>query len=194
MLDSAGSTLVEWGRQQQQQQHKQIRDIHHRPSCREKAGDVRRKIFGDAKPTTTPPLRPPWTHTGTHTLELNGQKTGDTVLDHAITMQTLEKDLDSYDTTIYTDGSVMHTAVAASLSPLATQVTLESTVSAPSRPTNDARLSKQKRMRYELAMNSHRRMSSSTRCASFQIVCQHSNENKISNHPSKLPNRRKRDS
>ena len=87
-------------------------------------------------------------------------------------MQTLEKDLDSYDTTICTDGSAIQTAVAASLSPLATQVTLESTVSAPSRPTNDARLSKQKRMRYEWAMNSNRRMSSSiiVDCATFNLT------------------------
>ena len=40
-----------------------------RNSCHMKAGDIRRKNFGDTKPTTTPPLQPPWTDTGTHTYE-----------------------------------------------------------------------------------------------------------------------------
>ena len=91
------------------------------------AGDVWRRILCDTKPTTT--LKPPWTDTGTHTLELTGQKTGDTASDDAIAMKTLEKYWDSYDTAIYTDCAATQTVVAVSLSTLAPQVTLESTVS-----------------------------------------------------------------
>ena len=60
------------------------------------------------------------------------------------------------------------TTVAASLSPLAPQVTLESTVSGLSRPANDAHPSKPKRKLYEQPSNWYRRMSPSTNGASFQ--------------------------
>ena len=63
------------------------------------------------------------------------------------------------------------TAVAASLSPM----TLGSTVSALSRPANGARPSKPMRKLCYQPSNWYRRMSPSTRCTSFQIVCQHSN-------------------
>ena len=77
------------------------------------------------------------------------------------------------------------TAVAASLSPMA-QGTVESTVSALSGPENCARPSKPKRKLCEQLTNWYRRMSPSTRCASFQIVCQRCNAHKICIHPSKL--------
>ena len=88
------------------------------------------------------------------------------------------------------------TAIVASLSPLATQVTLvhhqhvsvaESTVSTQSRLANGAHPSKQMRKLCELPSNWYRRMSPSTRCASFQIVVKHSNDYKICIHSSKLP-------
>ena len=93
----------------------------------------------------TPPLKPPWTDTGTHTLELTGQKTSDTASDIVIAMKMLEKDWDSYDTAIYTDCAATQTVIATSLSTLAPQVTQESTVSALSCPANGARPFKPKR-------------------------------------------------
>ena len=60
----------------------------------------------------------------------------DTTSDHAITIQTLEKNLDSSDATIFTDGAAAQKVVAVSLSLLAPQVTLESTVSALSLKAN----------------------------------------------------------
>ena len=78
------------------------------------------------------------------------------------------------------------TAVVASLSPLATQVTIESTVSALSSPANGDRPSKPKEKQCERHPKCYRRMSPSTRCALFQIVCQHSNEYEICSHPNKL--------
>ena len=56
----------------------------------------------------TPPLKPAWIDTGTHTFELTRQKTGDNASDHEIATPTLEIDWDSYDTTIYTDGAATH--------------------------------------------------------------------------------------
>ena len=96
----------------------------------------------------------------------------------------LAKDWDSYDTTIYTDGTSTQTAVAASLSPL---VALESTDSTLSCPANGAHPAKPKGKLCEQPTIWYRRMSPSTECSSFQIVCQHSNAYKICIHASKLP-------
>ena len=49
----------------------QVRQCTKKSGWREKEGDVWRKIFGDTKPTTTPPLKLPWTDTGTYTFEFN---------------------------------------------------------------------------------------------------------------------------
>ena len=78
------------------------------------------------------------------------------------------------------------TVIAALLSPLVPYLTLESTVGAPSRLANGARPYKPKRKLCEQFSNWYRKMSPSTRCSSFQIVCQHSNRYKICIHPSKL--------
>ena len=43
MLDSAGSTLVEWGRQQQQQQHTNMKNYY--TMCIYICGDEREKLF-----------------------------------------------------------------------------------------------------------------------------------------------------
>ena len=71
------------------------------------------------------------------------------------------------------------------LSTLAPLVSLQSTVTAQSRPANDAHPSKRKLC--QQPSNRCRRMSPTTRCKSFLIVCQHSNQYKICTHPSKLP-------
>ena len=105
-------------------------------------------------------------------------------------MQTLEKDWDSYDATIHTDGAAKYffaNGGSGIIVTTAPQVTLESTVSVISWPTNGARPSKPKRKLCEQPPNWHRRMSPSSMCALFQIVCQHSNTYKICIHPSKLP-------
>ena len=107
----------------------------------------------------THPVKPPWTDTGIHTFELTGQRTGDTVSDNEIAMQTLMKDWDSYDATIYTDCGNTTMVVAASLSSSGPQVTRESTVSAVSWPANGTRLSKSKRKLCERPLNWYRRMS-----------------------------------
>ena len=97
--------------------------------------------------TMTQPLKPPRTDASTHTLELTGQKTGDTPSDHEVAIQTLEKDWDSNDATIYTDGAATHgnanggSAIIVTTAP-PPQVTIEFTVSALSRPANGARPSK----------------------------------------------------
>ena len=76
-----------------------------KPSWREKAGVVLRKVIGDTKLTTTPPLKRQWNDTGTHIFQIVGQKTVDAASDHEIFMQTLEKDWDSYNATIYNNGA-----------------------------------------------------------------------------------------
>ena len=129
---------------------------------------------------------PPWIDTSTYTFELAGQKTDNTAPDHEVVMQTLEKDWDSYDPTINTDGAAQM-AVAAPLPPLAPQVSIESTVSALSRPAIGAHPYKSKSKLREQFSNWYRRMSPSTGCTSFQIVCQHSNACKIFIHSRKLP-------
>ena len=155
-------------------------------------------IFGDTKPTTTPPLKPPWTDTSAHTCELTEQKTGDTASNDEIAMQMVDKDWDSYDATIYTDGAATHSngngGSGIVVTPLAPHVTLQSTVSAPYRPANGAHPSKPKRKLSERPSYLYRRMSPSTRCASFQIVRQHPKAYKICIHPSKLPTLMKKDS
>ena len=115
-----------------------------KPSWREEGVDIWRKIIGEANPTTTPPHRPPWIDTGTHTFELTGQKTGDTAYDDEIAMQTLKNDRDCYDATIFTDAAT-HGSPNGGSSIIITQVTVESTVRALSLPVDDARPSKPKR-------------------------------------------------
>ena len=150
-----------------------------KPSWREKVGDVWQKIFGDTKSTKSPPLNPPWTDTGTYTFEITGQKTGDTASDDEIAMQMLEKDWDSYGTTIYTDCAATHCNANGGSGIIVTTgppVTQQSTVSALSQLANGACVSELKRKLCELSSYWYRRMSLSTRHALFQIVCQHSNK------------------
>ena len=141
----------------------------------------------------TPPRHPhlsPRGQTPVLTFELTGRKTVDTASDHAIAMQTLKNNWDSYDATIYTDGTPTHgnenggSGIIIITGP---QVTLASTVSTLSRPTNGARPYKPKRKLCQQPSNWIRRMSPSTRCASFQIVCQHSSACNISTHPDMSP-------
>ena len=141
------------------------------------------KIISDTKSTTTRPLRPPWPDTGTHTFELAGHTTGDTASDHAIAMQMLEKDWDSYDATIYIDGAATHGNVNGGIIVTTGHVTATLTVSALSQPANCARPSKPKRKLCEQPSNWHRRMSPSTRCASLQIMCQLSTNTKSASNP-----------
>ena len=106
------------------------------------------------------------------------------------TMQTTEKDWDSFDATIYNDGSTTHGNANGSSGIIATtgpQVTLESTVSALSRSSNGTCPSEPKSKQCGQPSNWYRRMSPSIRCASLQIACQLSNEYKIFIHPSNLP-------
>ena len=155
--------------------------------------DVRPKIFGGTQPITTPPHKPPRIDTGTHTLKSTGQKTGDATSDHIVATQTLE-DRDSEDASIYTDGAGTQGNAKGGSGIIVTtgpHVTLASTVSALSRPENGARPSNPKRKLCEQPTNWYSRMSPFIRCASFQIVCQHSNAYKICIHPSKLPTRMK---
>ena len=84
--------------------NQRVRQRTQKPIRREKTDDVWQKILGDTKPTMTHTPKPPWTDTSTNTFELTERKTGY----HAIAMQTLEKDWDSYDATIYTDGVETH--------------------------------------------------------------------------------------
>ena len=79
----------------------------------------------------------------------------------------------------------------ASLSLLAPNVILASTVSALSRTANGAHPSKPKRKLCEQTSNRYRSMSPFTRCESIQIVCQHSNAYNRCIHPSKLPTPKK---
>ena len=98
---------------------------------------------------------------------------GGNASDHAIAMQTLEKDWNSYDATIYTDGAVTHgnanggSGINVTTGP---RVTLELTVSALSWLANGARPSRPKRKLCEQPSSWYRRMPPSIRCASFQIV------------------------
>ena len=94
---------------------------------------------------------------------------------------------DSFATTIYTDGSTIHGNTNDVTCTLSQKVTLQPTVSALSQPANGVRPFKPKRKLCERPSNWYRRMSPSTRCASFRIVCQYSNEYKICTNPSKLP-------
>ena len=145
------------------------------------------KISVILSPPRHPHLRPR-VLTPVLTFELTRRKTVDTTSDNAITIQTLEKDWDSYDATIYIDvHTATKTAVAASLSPLAPLVSLESTVSTLSRSANCASPYKQKRNLCQRPSNLIRGISPSTWCASFQMVCQHSNEYNICSYPSNLP-------
>ena len=105
-------------------------------------------------------------------------------------MHTLEKDWDSYNTTIYTDGAATHgntnggSGIIVTTGPRSDpNVHRQSTT----RPANGAHSSKPKRKLCKQPSSWYRRMSPSTRCASLQIVCQHSYAKKICIHPSELP-------
>ena len=96
------------------------------------------------------------------------------------TMQTLEKDCDSYDTTIYADGAATHGTIGIIVTTAPPQITLESVVSELYRPANCARSAKSKRKQCKHPSNWHRRMSiyiyiyintpTHTKCASTQQV------------------------
>ena len=56
-------------------------------------------------------LLPPWLQTGNHVFELDGEKSGEAEKDKIWALQRLTKDWNSYDLTIYTDGSSKNDAV-----------------------------------------------------------------------------------
>ena len=58
----------------------------------------------------TPPLKPQWIDTGTHTFELAGQETGDTASDHA--MRQLTTTAAAASTTIITMTTAMSTTMS----------------------------------------------------------------------------------
>ena len=123
-------------------QQRRIQDIQQRLSGygsapKSLAGGKKQVVFGYTKFAPKPPHKPPWIDTGTHTFELTGQKTGDTASPHAVAIQTLEKDLDSFDATIYIDGAATHgNANGSSLMTVTTgpKVILDTTISTLFRP------------------------------------------------------------
>ena len=115
---------------------------------------------------------------------------GDTASDHAVGTQTLEKNWDSYDATIHTDGAATHGSTNS-----------DGNIIVTTGPQNDPIVHRQcsnlagklcsffqaEEKAVQTALKLVQEMSLSTRCASFQIVFQDSNKYKICIHPSTMP-------
>ena len=104
-------------------------------------------------------------------------------------MQTLGRDFNSLETTIYTDRTAKHGNENGGSGIIVTTgrlVTREFTLSVLFLLANGACPSKPKRKLCKWPINWYRRIFHYTRCASFRTVCQHSSTYKICTHPNRL--------
>ena len=76
-----------------------------KPSWRQKAAGAWASIFGNTKPEAFPKPLPPWLDVGTPTFELGGLKSLDPTINRQQALESLVRNWDKYEVTVYTDGS-----------------------------------------------------------------------------------------